>query len=684
MATRASIVLLLFFTVGTLADWQASLQKAFSIHQGGDLQGACKYYKEALNGNPELRKHPGVLTNYALSIQAEAPAEAADAFREVIKMTPNSPDAYYNLGHALTDCGDLAAAEEALGSCLKLNPEDADAHYDLSTCLLRQQKYEAATTSIRASIALQPADAKAYVALGDGLAASREWTDSRTAYKQACELRPSHMNSWVSLGNAEEECGLLADAEQSWGRAIKLGEAQLRSSMAAEDDGFFDEDGEVDGEEDGEGGSRSSTSDDTESLKSDLSGVYQNLGALLRRMDRQPEGRKAYASALKLDPTSVEAYMGMGRAGAAPKEGFKDGNRAYLKYLQDTYGNALKLQPNLAGAYTAIGEGMRMYGLEGGCEEFDGLGALEMYQAALKIVPTNTLALTHVAYGSREPCSEEANERLMCADALSADGVEEEGDDDKEGAIPTIESLSAPLPHDADKLNEALAKWRRNGLAVFPSLLSADRVKALLAHVRAAQHGNYTADYTAVTRDKNSRSHKALPVGEAKEALESIANSLQPFFEAALGTSAPALLESGFMVTGPGAMAQNFHRDVAPAVVSRSSIAVSVQVSLVDTAPTQGCLEVIPRSQAFSTEVSDKERQEKMPHVKVAVPAGTVTVYALHTMHRGTANTHTDDRPFYFFTLVGEGLAPPGLAYTIQPDDVGRWQLAEGAVQERA
>ena len=229
-------------------------------------------------------------------------------------MTPNSPDAYYNLGHALTDCGDLHAAEEALGSCLKLNPEDADAHYDLSTCLLRQQKYEAAITSIRASIALQPADAKAYVALGDGLAASREWTESRTAYKQACELRPSHMNSWVSLGNAEEECGLLADAEKSWGKAIKLGEAQLRSSMAAEDDGFFDEDGE----EDGEGGS-SSRGGDTESLKSDLSGVYQNLGALLRRMDRQPEGRKACASRTEARSDLCRSVHGYGKSGRRAK-----------------------------------------------------------------------------------------------------------------------------------------------------------------------------------------------------------------------------------------------------------------------------------------------------------------------------------------------------------------------------
>ena len=42
----------------------------------------------------------------------------------------------------------------------------------------------------------------------------------------------------------------------------------------------------------------------------------------------------------------------------------------------------------------------------------------------------------------------------------------------------------------------------------------------------------------------------------------------------------------------------------------------------------------------------------------VAVPAGTVTVYMLHLMHRGTANTHSKERPFFFFTLMGRGIAP--------------------------
>ena len=66
----------------------------------------------------------------------------------------------------------------------------------------------------------------------------------------------------------------------------------------------------------------------------------------------------------------------------------------------------------------------------------------------------------------------------------------------------------------------------------------------------------------------------------------------------------------------------------------------------------------------------------------VAVPAGTVTVYMLHLMHRGTANTHSKERPFFFFTLMGRGIAPPGLAYTMELGDIGRWQLRDGQVVE--
>ena len=96
----------------------------------------------------------------------------------------------------------------------------------------------------------------------------------------------------------------------------------------------------------------------------------------------------------------------------------------------------------------------------------------------------------------------------------------------------------------------------------------------------------------------------------------------------------------------------------------------------------QGSLEVVPGSHTYDPSISDKKVMEgTLPKLPVAVPAGTVTIYALHLIHRGRANTHTADRPFFFFTLMGPGLAPPGLAYTIEPDDIGRWRMLDGRLE---
>ena len=112
----------------------------------------------------------------------------------------------------------------------------------------------------------------------------------------------------------------------------------------------------------------------------------------------------------------------------------------------------------------------------------------------------------------------------------------------------------------------------------------------------------------------------------------------------------------------------------APALVSCSSLTASIQISLVNTEANQGPLEIVPGSHAFDAAVSDRSVLEDPKTVKlqVAVPAGTVAICtplahrmgpfgsrhccnsptllrryadALHLIHRGSANTHTADRP---------------------------------------
>ena len=59
------------------------------------------------------------------------------------------------------------------------------------------------------------------------------------------------------------------------------------------------------------------------------------------------------------------------------------------------------------------------------------------------------------------------------------------------------------------------------------------------------------------------------------------------------------------------------------------------------------------------------------PRLRLALPAGSVAVYALHLLHRGSANTAPADRPFYFFTLKGPGCAgestPPPFPNPVAP-----------------
>ena len=82
---RASLIVLFAPLASGEADWRAGLQRAVNLHGAGDLHGASGEYRSALDAHPPLRENWAILTNYALAIQPEAPAEAAAAFEVTLR-----------------------------------------------------------------------------------------------------------------------------------------------------------------------------------------------------------------------------------------------------------------------------------------------------------------------------------------------------------------------------------------------------------------------------------------------------------------------------------------------------------------------------------------------------------------------------------------------------------------------
>ena len=218
--------------------------------------------------------------------------------------------------------------------------------------------------------------------------------------------------------------------------------------------------------------------------------------------------------------------------------------------------------------------------------------------------------------------------------------------------------------------------WAAQGTVVFPRLLGAAAVAPLVAHARALFHEHASGpDLSLTIRQSKQRALRPLAIARGGDALRLIASRLEPFLAEALGPSV-AILECGVMRTSPGAQDQSFHADV----IHFDAQLASVQISLVDTAATQGALEVVPASHGGG---GGGGRDGDAGGVPIAVPAGTVTFYSPHLRHRGRGNSHRDERLFLGLTLLARGgVVPSGIPYAVEQSDVGRWWLEGGEVRQ--
>jgi protein O-mannosyl-transferase len=136
-------------------------------------------------------------------------------FAHAIQVTQYNGIAENNLGAALMDKGDLAAAFPHFQAAVQYAPDLGSAHYNLGVVLYRQGQIPEAANQYRLAIAragdAQEA-AQAYNNLGVLYLGMNNLTLAKAHFDKAIALNPNEVNSYLARGTVEFQSGNINDA----------------------------------------------------------------------------------------------------------------------------------------------------------------------------------------------------------------------------------------------------------------------------------------------------------------------------------------------------------------------------------------------------------------------------------------------------------------------------------------
>ncbi len=141
------------------------------------------------------------------ALQAQQLPQAIQAYRLAIQLDPAYFAAYYNLGLAASEAGNLQMGLDAYENALAITPDSADARYNFAL-LLKQGGYVTDSASeLERLVARSPSESRAWLALGNLYARDlNQPARARQCYEKVLETDPRNpqapaIRDWM-LGNA--------------------------------------------------------------------------------------------------------------------------------------------------------------------------------------------------------------------------------------------------------------------------------------------------------------------------------------------------------------------------------------------------------------------------------------------------------------------------------------------------
>ncbi|XZF61962.1 MAG: tetratricopeptide repeat protein [Gloeotrichia echinulata DVL01] len=202
----------------------------------GDLQPIRALEEFLLNavGKQKISAMANVSETLRLAIQQQRAnnLEAAEqAYRQILAIQPNHPEALYGLGVLGQQRGELEEAEKFLDAAAQVQPDSVKIWFTLGNLRQLQGQLSAAEEAYKKAIALRPDAVSIYNNLGYTLQQKGNWKEAITCYQKALDLQPNCVEADVNLGNLLHTQGKLSPDKQLYYAQLncKLGLARKKA-----------------------------------------------------------------------------------------------------------------------------------------------------------------------------------------------------------------------------------------------------------------------------------------------------------------------------------------------------------------------------------------------------------------------------------------------------------------------
>jgi len=199
---------------------QDALDRALKLLANGRMPRAEALAREVVAARPRHADARNVLG--VVLYRQDRLEEAMKQVREAIRLNPDIPNYYCNLGEMERLSKNPDAAKTALERAIALDPNSTQAWNNLGIVHFDKREFRKAAECYEKAIAINPGYAEAYNNLGNAFRIFEGPQRAIVEYERAIEQRENYAEAYNNMGMALRDMAKLEEAEMAFHRAINF------------------------------------------------------------------------------------------------------------------------------------------------------------------------------------------------------------------------------------------------------------------------------------------------------------------------------------------------------------------------------------------------------------------------------------------------------------------------------